>query len=97
MSKIAEQITNMRKNQNKREIDRKELADVVEQERLIEIKGKVCCGGIAGVPMFTFPPLFRSPPAQAHGCHNTAAARQQTSEPGRARDTYKRSAVLLWQ
>lgn len=39
MSKVADQITNMRKTQNKRETDRRELADVVEQEKLIEIKG----------------------------------------------------------
>jgi nucleosome binding factor SPN SPT16 subunit len=40
MSKVSEQITNMRKTQNKRETDRKELADVVEQEKLIEVKGQ---------------------------------------------------------
>lgn len=39
MQKVSEQITNLRKAQNKRENDRKELADVVEQEKLIEIKG----------------------------------------------------------
>ena len=43
MQKVSEQITNLRKAQNKRENDRKELADVVEQEKLIEIKGAVCC------------------------------------------------------
>ncbi|KAJ9113650.1 hypothetical protein QFC22_005958 [Naganishia vaughanmartiniae] len=40
MQKVSEQITNLRKAQNKRENDRKELADVVEQEKLIEIKGR---------------------------------------------------------
>lgn len=40
MSKVADQITNMRKTQNKRETDRRELADVVEQEKLIEVKGR---------------------------------------------------------
>lgn len=42
MQKVSEQITNLRKAQNKRENDRKELADVVEQEKLIEIKGTSC-------------------------------------------------------
>ncbi len=39
MSKVADQITNLRKAQNKKETDRKELADVIEQEKLIEVRG----------------------------------------------------------
>jgi nucleosome binding factor SPN SPT16 subunit len=30
----------MRKAQNKREIEKRDLADVIEQEKLIEVKGK---------------------------------------------------------
>lgn len=49
MQKVSEQITNLRKAQNKRENDRKELADVVEQEKLIEIKGMSC--RVPGMPL----------------------------------------------
>lgn len=53
MQKVSEQITNLRKAQNKRENDRKELADVVEQEKLIEIKGACAkCGGDAVTDVF---------------------------------------------
>jgi len=40
MSKVSEAITNMRKAQNKREMEKRDLADVVEQEKLIELKGE---------------------------------------------------------
>jgi nucleosome binding factor SPN SPT16 subunit len=39
MMRISESITNMRKAQNKREMEKKDLADVIEQEKLIEMKG----------------------------------------------------------
>jgi len=38
--KIFEGITNLKKSATKREAERKELADVIEQEKLIEIKGE---------------------------------------------------------
>jgi nucleosome binding factor SPN SPT16 subunit len=40
MARVSEAITNMRKAQNKREMEKRDLADVVEQEKLIELKGK---------------------------------------------------------
>jgi len=40
MTRISESITNMRKAQNKREMEKKDLADVIEQEKLIEMKGE---------------------------------------------------------
>jgi nucleosome binding factor SPN SPT16 subunit len=40
MLKIFEGITNLKKAATKREAERKELADVIEQEKLIEIKGQ---------------------------------------------------------
>lgn len=40
MAKIAEQITGLRKAATKRETERKLMADVIEQEKLIEIKGR---------------------------------------------------------
>jgi nucleosome binding factor SPN SPT16 subunit len=40
MARVSEGITNMRKAQNKRETEKRDLADVVEQEKLIELKGK---------------------------------------------------------
>jgi len=40
MMRISESITNMRKAQNKREMEKKDLADVIEQEKLIEMKGE---------------------------------------------------------
>lgn len=39
---LAKQITELKKEVNKREQEKKALADVVEQADLIEIKG-VCC------------------------------------------------------
>jgi len=41
MLKVYEQITGMKKAATKRENEKKELADVVEQDRLIEMKGKL--------------------------------------------------------
>jgi nucleosome binding factor SPN SPT16 subunit len=41
MMKVSESITNMRKAQNKREMEKKDLADVIEQEKLIEMKGEL--------------------------------------------------------
>lgn len=42
MLKVFEQITGLKKAATKREAERKELADVIEQERLVEVKGKLC-------------------------------------------------------
>ena len=39
MLKVYETITGLKKAATKREAERKELADVIEQEKLIEIKG----------------------------------------------------------
>lgn len=39
MGKVADQIANMRKAQNKKEAEKKEMVDVVTQELLIEMKG----------------------------------------------------------
>lgn len=39
MLKVFEQITALKKAATKREAERKELADVIEQERLVEVKG----------------------------------------------------------
>lgn len=41
MLKVYEQITSLKKAATKREAEKKEMADVVEQERLIEAKGKL--------------------------------------------------------
>jgi nucleosome binding factor SPN SPT16 subunit len=41
MQKVYESITGLKKAATKREAERKEMADVVEQEKLIEIKGIV--------------------------------------------------------
>jgi len=41
MLKVYEQITGMKKAATKRENEKKELADVVEQDRLIEMKGQL--------------------------------------------------------
>ena len=41
MLKVYEQITGMKKAATKRENEKKELADVIEQDRLIEMKGKL--------------------------------------------------------
>lgn len=40
MLKVFEQITGLKKAATKREAERKEMADVIEQEKLIEIKGR---------------------------------------------------------
>lgn len=40
MIKVYEQITAMKKAATKREAEKKEMADVVEQDKLIEIKGE---------------------------------------------------------
>lgn len=40
MIKVSETITALKKAATKREAERKELADVVTQEKLIEIKGE---------------------------------------------------------
>lgn len=45
MLKVYEQITGMKKAATKRENEKKELADVVEQDRLIEMKGKLTLAG----------------------------------------------------
>lgn len=39
LSKVSEQITEMRKAQNKKEVEKRDMADVIEQEKLIELKG----------------------------------------------------------
>ncbi len=45
MLKVYESITGLKKAATKREAERKEFADVIEQETLIEIKGwSRCCG-----------------------------------------------------
>lgn len=38
---LVKQITELKKEANKREQEKKEMADVVEQDTLIELKGKV--------------------------------------------------------
>jgi nucleosome binding factor SPN SPT16 subunit len=40
MIKVFEAITALKKTATKREAEKKELADVIEQEKLIEIKGE---------------------------------------------------------
>jgi hypothetical protein len=40
MLKVFEQITGLKKAATKRDAERKELADVIEQERLIEMKSE---------------------------------------------------------
>ena len=40
MLKTFESITALKKAATKRDAERKELADVIEQEKLIEIRGK---------------------------------------------------------
>lgn len=40
MIKVYEAITSLKKTVTKREAEKKELADVVEQERLVEMKGE---------------------------------------------------------
>jgi nucleosome binding factor SPN SPT16 subunit len=37
---LAKQITDLKKEMNKRETQKKQMADVIEQDRLIEIKGR---------------------------------------------------------
>ena len=44
MIKVFEQITALKKAATKREAEKKELADVVEQEKLIEMKGESIWG-----------------------------------------------------
>ena len=41
MLKVYEQITGMKKEATKREAQKKEMADVIEQEKLTEVKGKL--------------------------------------------------------
>jgi nucleosome binding factor SPN SPT16 subunit len=41
MLKVFDQITSLKKAATKREAEKKEMADVVEQDKLIEIKGKL--------------------------------------------------------
>lgn len=41
MIKVYETITGLKKAVTKREAEKKELADVVEQEKLIEMKGEL--------------------------------------------------------
>lgn len=41
MLKVFEQISGMKKEATKREAERKEMADVIEQEKLIEVKGEL--------------------------------------------------------
>lgn len=41
MLKVYEQITTLKKAATKREAEKKEMADVIEQERLTEVKGKL--------------------------------------------------------
>ena len=48
MGTIAEQITNLRKNAVRREQEKKELEDVVEQDKLVEIRSE------SGIPLLTF-------------------------------------------
>ena len=40
MQDIAQQITDLRKNAVRREQEKKQLEDVVEQEKLVEIRSK---------------------------------------------------------
>lgn len=42
MLKVYETITGLKKAATKRYAERKELADVIEQEKLVEIKGVWC-------------------------------------------------------
>jgi hypothetical protein len=53
MARVSEGITNMRKAQNKRETEKRDLADVVEQEKLIELKGKPCRDVDSGCRLLT--------------------------------------------
>lgn len=89
MQKVSEQITNLRKAQNKRENDRKELADVVEQEKLIEIKGKM---------MVTICDIVLTPSrpttAQADRCPHSTGIGRQAYRTGRGRTSRQRSAIL---
>lgn len=41
MIKVYETITGLKKAATKREAEKKELADVVEQEKLVEMKGEL--------------------------------------------------------
>lgn len=45
MLKVYEQITGMKKEATKREAQKKEMADVIEQEKLTEVKGKLSLSG----------------------------------------------------
>lgn len=48
MLKVYEQITGMKKEATKREAQKKEMADVIEQEKLTEVKGKLNDPGPSG-------------------------------------------------
>lgn len=41
MMKIFDSVTALKKAATKREAERKEMADVIEQEKLVEIKGQL--------------------------------------------------------
>ena len=51
MAIIADQITNLRKNAVRREQEKKELEDVVEQDKLVEVRSKSISGIVTGYRM----------------------------------------------
>jgi hypothetical protein len=79
MMKVYEQITAMKKAATKREAEKKELADVVEQDKLIEIKGKSHDLISSRTEL-----MYRSSPLRSQECLSPSASRGQKDgrQPG---------------
>jgi hypothetical protein len=74
MLKVYEQITGMKKEATKREAQKKEMADVIEQERLTEVKGKLRGHGRhQGFQLMG----NRTPPIRSQECFPTTSSRRK--------------------
>lgn len=73
MQKVYDQITALKKAATKREAEKKEMADVIEQEKLAEMKGELAA------PRFVMQEahISRSTSLRAQECLSPSTGRRQ--------------------